>query len=59
MIYRLDRLVESDVNPITGHAYDNSWIILMTTDSFDYQQMCGSSNGCAYTIKISCNQYKN
>lgn len=59
MIYRLDRLVENDVNPITGYEYDNSWIILMLTDSFDYQQMCGCSNGCAYTIKVSCNQYKN
>lgn len=58
MICRLDRLVENNVNPITGHTYDNSWIILMLTDSFDYQQMCGSSNGCAYTIKTSRNQHK-
>lgn len=29
------------------------------TDSLEYQQMCGSSNGCAYTIKISRSQCKN
>lgn len=40
-------------------VYDNSWIILMLTDSPDYQQMCGSSGGCAYTIKVSRSQYKN
>lgn len=59
MIYRLDKLSENSINPITGHEYDNSWIILMLTDSFDYQQMCGSSNGCAYMIKISHSKYKN
>ncbi len=59
MIYRLDKLSENSINPITEHKYDNSWIILMLTDSFDYQQMCGSNNGCAYMIKISRSQYKN
>lgn len=39
-------------------SYDNSWRILMLTDNLDYQQMCGSSNGCAYMIKTS-RQYKN
>lgn len=58
MIYRLDGLVENSINPITECEYDNSWIILMLTDSNDYQQMCGSRNGCAYTIKVSCSQYK-
>lgn len=58
MIYRVDRLSENSINPITGHEYDNSWIILMLTDSPDYQQMSGSSNGCAYTIKVSRKQYK-
>ena len=58
MIYRVDRLSENRINPITGHEYDNSWIILMLTDSPDYQQMSGSSNGCAYTIKVSRKQYK-
>lgn len=56
MIYRVDRLSENSINPITGHEYDNSWIILMLTDSPDYQQMSGSSNGCAYTIKVSRKQ---
>lgn len=58
MIYRLDGLSENKINPITGHEYDNSWMILILTDSHDYQQMCGNSNGCAYTIKISRNQCK-
>lgn len=53
MIHRIDELTESRINPITKCEYDSSWIILMLTDSKDYQQMCGSSNGCAYTIKIS------
>lgn len=59
MIYRMDRLSENSINPISGCAYDNSWVILMLTESLDYQQMCGSSNGCAYTIKMSRCQYKN
>ncbi len=57
MIYRLDRFEENSINPITGQKYDDSWIILMLTDSHDYRQMCGSSNGCAYTIKISRFKY--
>ena len=59
MIYRVDRLSENSINPITGHEYDNSWIIFMLTDSLDYQQMCGSSDKCAYTIKTSRSQCKN
>jgi len=59
MIYRLDTLSCNGINPITGRAYDNSWIILMLTDAPDYQQMCGSSGGGAYTIKLSRSQYKN
>lgn len=58
MIYRLDRLSENNINPITGHEYDNSWIVLMLTDSLGYQQIGKSSDGCAYTIKVSRNQYK-
>lgn len=59
MIYRVDRLFESSINPITGCAYDNTWIIFILTDSLDYQQMNGSSNGCTYTVKVSRNRYKN
>ncbi len=59
MIYRLDRLIENNINPITGDEYDPSWIILMLTDSRNYQKMCGSSNGCVYTIKISRSQCSN
>lgn len=53
MVYRIDKLSENNINPITGRGYDCSWRILMLTESSDYQQMCGSSNGCAYTIKTS------
>lgn len=59
MIYRLDILPEKNINPITRQEYDNSWIILMLTDTPDYQQMCGSSDGGAYTIRLSRSQYKN
>lgn len=61
MVYRVDELIENKINPITGDRYDNSWIILMLTDSEEYQFMCGSSNGCAYTIKVSrskCDDWK-
>lgn len=58
MVYRLDKLSENSINPITGQEYDNSWRILMITDSPDYQLMCGSGNGCAYTVKISRTQLK-
>lgn len=53
MLYRLDTLSESPINPVTGQGYDSSWVVLILTESNDYQIMCGSSNGCAYTIKIS------
>lgn len=53
MIYRLDKLNENKINPITNCKYDNSWIILVLTDSKDYKQMCGSNSGCAYTVKVS------
>lgn len=61
MIYRIDELSENSVNPITHRVYDSTWIILMLTDSQNYQKMCGSRNGCAYTIKISaatCEEWK-
>lgn len=61
MIFRVDELIESRINPITGDAYDNAWIILMLTDSEDYQFMCGSQNGYAYTLKVSrvqCSDWK-
>ncbi len=61
MIYRLDELTENRINPITEQEWDSSWIILMLTDSKEYKQLCGSNNGCAYTIKVSrsiCNDWK-
>ena len=61
MVYRIDKLTECSINPITGYGYDSSWIVLMLTDSEEYQFMCGSRNGCAYTIKVSrtkCDDWK-
>lgn len=61
MVYRVDKLTECGINPITGYGYDSSWIVLMLTDSEEYQFMCGSRNGCAYTIKVSrtkCDDWK-
>ncbi len=53
MVYRVDKLTECGINPITGCEYDSAWIILMLTDCEEYQFICGSRNGCAYTIKVS------
>lgn len=61
MVYRVDKLTECGINPITGYGYDSSWIVLMLTNSEEYQFMCGSINGCAYTIKVSrtkCDDWK-
>lgn len=58
MVYRLDRLEENGINPVTVYQYDNSWVIFMLDNSKDYQQMCGNSNGCAYTVKTSRLMYK-
>lgn len=59
MIYRIDNFTENRINPITNCEYDASWIILMLTDSDEYQQLVGSNNGCAYTIKVSRSKCKN
>lgn len=53
MIYRIDQLSENNINPITGHTFDASWMILTLTDSAEYQQLCGCFTGCAYTIRVS------
>ncbi|MCI9079966.1 MAG: hypothetical protein HFH68_13790 [Lachnospiraceae bacterium] len=58
MVYRLDRLEENGINPVTGCRYDNSWVIFILDNSGDYQQMCGNSNGCAYTVKTSRSRHK-
>lgn len=61
MLYRVDTLTENDMNPFTGERYDNNWIVLMLSDSEEYQILCGSANGCAYTIKVSrtkCDDWK-
>lgn len=53
MIYRLDEFEENSINPITNKPYDESWIICQLTDSKEYNQMVGSFNGCAYSVKYS------
>lgn len=58
MLYRLNELEENSINPVTGCEYDNSWRILRLTDSGNYQMMCGSNNGCAYTIKVNRLRHK-
>lgn len=52
-IFRLDNLMENSKNPITGQAYDSSWVLFILTDSMDYVQNCGSRNGCAYAVRTS------
>jgi hypothetical protein len=59
MIYRIDNFVENRINPITKCEYDKTWIILILTDSSDYEKMCGSNNECSYIIKISRINCKN
>lgn len=53
MIYRVDEFVENSINPITKKQYDDSWRVLILTDSDKYQYLCGSNNGCAYSVKVS------
>lgn len=59
MIYRIDNFAESKTNPITNCEYDASWIVLILTDSDEYQQFVGSKNGCAYTIRVSRSKCEN
>lgn len=59
MIYRLDRLSDSHLNPVTGRAYDDSWIVFQLTDSTDYQQMSGCGDAGVYTISVSRKRYRN
>lgn len=54
MIYYFNNDIEiGNKNPINGLPFDDSWIILMLTDSADYQMFCGSENGSAYILRIS------
>lgn len=52
MIYRLDSFIENEINPITNSPYDHSWMVYIVEDG-PYRMMCGSRNGCAYTLRIS------
>ena len=53
MIYRTSEFTESNINPLTKSKYDSSWLVMMLSSSIDTSTIVGSSNGCAYTIKIS------
>ncbi len=59
MVYRIDNFTENRINPVTNCEYDASWIVLVLTDSDEYQQFVGSNNGCAYTIKVSRSKCEN
>lgn len=53
MLYRIDRYTESEINPLTGQIYDDSWIVYCLTESDDYQMMVGNSIHNVYTVKVS------
>lgn len=53
MIYRTDDFIESNINPITGCKYDNSWLVLLLSTNIGTAMVVGANNGCAYTIKIN------
>lgn len=53
MVYRVDDFVENRINPITNSEYDDSWAVLILTNSIKYEKLCGCFNDCVYTIKIS------
>jgi hypothetical protein len=59
MIYRIEKFVDNRINPITKCEYDKTWMILILTDSSDYEKMCGSHNECSYIVKISRINCKN
>lgn len=56
MIFRCDEFIENNINPITNKNYDDSWIVFILNNE-PYNMLCGSQNGCAYTLKVS-KQYK-
>ncbi len=53
MIYRVDEFAENNINPITKSEYDSSWLVLTLSSDIDTPMIVGTTNGCAYTIKIS------
>lgn len=52
MIFRCDEFIENDINPITNTKYDDSWIVFVLNNE-SYKMLCGSKNGCAYTLRVS------
>lgn len=53
MIYRVDDFCETNINPITGIEYDDTWIVFQLVEDVDYNMLCGSFNGCVYSLKVS------
>ena len=54
MIYRIDHFKETNINPITQKEYDDSWIVYILNNE-PYRMFVGSTDGCAYTLKVSKN----
>lgn len=52
MIFRCDEFIENEINPITNIKYDATWIVFVLNNE-SYKMLCGSKNGCAYTLKVS------
>ena len=55
MIYRINHDAESEITPLAGQIYDDSWIAYCLTDSDNYQVVVGKNNPGVYTVKVSKN----
>ena len=53
MVYLVDKLNESKINPITNLPYDDTWVAYCLTDADDYKMMVGNSGGAVYTARVS------
>lgn len=53
MIYRLDDLPETEINPITKQTYDSSWIIFTLTCSINNRIITGIGSKGVYSIRLS------
>lgn len=53
MVYRVDKLTDSNINPITKREYDNLWLAFSINCNVDTAVVVGSNNGGVYTIRVS------
>ena len=44
--------MESSINPITNHTYDDSWVVAILTHNPIREIIVGAENGCTYTIRV-------